>query len=214
MNLDFGVYVITDLGLSNGRSHEEVAVQALKGGANVIQLRDKQASAMELCAVGARLRPLTRRAGALLIINDRVDVALAVDADGVHLGQDDLPAANARTMLGPRKVMGVSVENAEQARKASRDGATYVAIGPIFEARGSKADAGEPLGLKAIEELRRQTRLPIVAIGGIKSACIAELVAAGADGVAVMSAIVSSPNIEGASREMRQLVDQARKARG
>ena len=214
MNLDLGVYVITDEALSMGRSHEEVAIAALKGSANVIQLRDKEASATDLCAIGARLRPLTRKAGALLIINDRVDVALAVDADGVHLGQDDLPAAAARTILGPRKILGVSVENPVQARKASVDGASYVAIGPIYEARGSKSDAGEPVGLKAIQELRRQTRLPIVAIGGIRHAHIQELFEAGAEGAAVISAIVGAADITVVTQEMRQLVEQARKGRG
>ena len=161
---DYSVYVVTDPRLSQGRSHEEIAARALEGGASVIQLRDKQATTRELCEIGIRIKPLTQKWGALFIINDRADIAVAIDADGVHVGQDDLPAAAARRLLGPGKVLGVSTENGKQAAQAAADGATYVAIGPIFEARGSKADAGEAIGLKAITELRKHTRLPIVAI--------------------------------------------------
>ena len=204
------VYVVTDLQLSKGRSHEEVAARALEGGATVIQLRDKQASTRELCEVGRRIKALTDKRGALFIVNDRVDIALAIDADGVHLGQDDLPAAIARRLLGSRKVLGVSTENGEQARQAARDGATYVAIGPIYEARGSKADAGAPIGVEAIAELRKHTRLPIVAIGGINHDRIAEVARAGADGAAVISAIVGADDITAATREMKRLFLEAK----
>ena len=207
---ELGLYVITDPELSLGRSHEEVATQALEGGANVIQLRDKHASTKALYEAGLKLKALTARAGALFIVNDRVDIALAVDADGVHLGQDDLPAIAARRLLGSHKVLGVSVENAEQARKAAEDGASYVAIGPIYEARGSKPDAGVPLGAKVIAELRQHTRLPIVAIGGIKNRHLAELFKAGADGVAVISAIAGAKDILAATREMKRLILEAR----
>ena len=202
---EFTVYVITDPHLSKGRSHEDVAARALEGGASVIQLRDKQATTRELCETGTRIQALTKKWGALFIINDRVDIALAIDADGVHVGQDDLPAAAARRLLGPGKVLGVSTENGRQAGQAEADGATYVAIGPIFEARGSKADAGEAIGLEAITDLRKHTTLPIIAIGGIKHDRVAEVARAGADGAAVMTAIIGADDIASATRDMRRL---------
>lgn len=202
---DVTVYVVLDPILSKGRTHEEVAAMAIAGGASVIQLRDKQASVRELCEIGRRIKALTVRTGAHFIVNDRVDIALAIDADGVHLGQDDLPAGLARDILGPRRILGVSVENGDQARRAARAGATYVAIGPIYEARGSKADAGAPIGVEAITELRKHTRLPIVAIGGINHDRVADVARAGADGAAVISAIVSATDITEATREMKRL---------
>jgi thiamine-phosphate pyrophosphorylase len=208
--LDLSVYVITDKGLAKGRSHEDVAAKALTGGANVIQLRDKEATTRELCEMGRRILALTRRHGALFIMNDRVDVAVALDADGVHVGQDDLPAPAARRILGPGKVLGVSTENGPQAAQAERDGADYVAIGPIYEARGSKGDAGPPIGVEPIRELRRHTRLPIVAIGGIKHASVADVIRAGAAGAAVISAVVSAEDIEGAARDLLRRVQAAR----
>ncbi len=208
--LDLGLYVVTDRDLARGRSHQEVAAAAFAGGANVVQLRDKSVQARELCAIASEIQALATQAGALLIINDRVDVALAVDADGVHVGQDDLPAAAARRLLGPDKVLGVSVENGAQARQAEADGADYVAIGPIYEARGTKTDAGPPVGPQAIAEMRRHTRLPVVAIGGIKAQHVAEAVRAGADGLAVVSAVVAAPDIEAAARELKRRIEETR----
>lgn len=207
---DFSVYVVTDPLLSKGLSHEVVIARALAGGATVIQLRDKQASTRDLCEIGARIKELTDKWQALFIINDRVDIALAVGADGVHVGQDDLPAAVARRLLGAGKILGVSTENGEQARKAAQDGADYVAIGPIYEARSSKADAGAPIGPDAITELTRHTSLPIIAIGGIKHDRVADVIRAGAAGAAVISAIVNAPDITVATREMVRLVARAR----
>ena len=206
---NLGLYVVTDPDLSSGRSHEEVASQALAGGADVIQLRDKRAPARDLYDMAHRIKKICDEAGALFIVNDRVDVALAVGA-GVHLGQDDLPARVARVVLGPKAIMGVSVENVEQAVKATEDGADYVAVGPIYEARGSKSDAGDPVGPAAVTLLRRHTPLPIVAIGGINHDHIGEVIGSGAHGVAVMSAIVGAEDIVGAALDMKRLLEQAR----
>ena len=139
------VYVVTDAALSRGRSHEQVVTEAIQGGADVIQLREKHASSRELVEIGRRLRDLTREAGVLLIVNDRVDVALAVDADGVHVGQDDMPADVVRRLIGPDKLLGVSAATPEEARKAKADGADYLGVGAIY-ATNSKADAGTPTG--------------------------------------------------------------------
>jgi len=212
--LDLSLYVVTDRGLARGRSHREVAEAAIAGGATVIQLRDKTAEARALFEAGREIRELSARRGALFIVNDRLDIALAVEADGVHMGQDDLPAPVARRLLGPNKVLGVSVENGAQAAQAERDGADYVAIGPIYEARGSKAGAGPPVGPQAIAEVRRHTRLPIVAIGGIKPEHVAEVVRAGADGIAVISAVVAAPDIAAAARHLQRLIREARGQRG
>ncbi len=208
--LDLGLYVVTDLGLSRGRSHEEVARLAVEGGANVVQLRDKGATTRELYQTGLRIRDILAGTGATFIVNDRVDVALAVDADGVHLGQDDMPTAEARRLMGPEKIVGVSLDHPGQAAQAVLDGATYVAIGPVYEARGTKPDAGSPVGPGAVRDLRSQTDAPIVAIGGIKANHIGELTEAGADGMAVVSAVVSADDIVAAAREIRRLIAEAR----
>lgn len=210
--LDYSLYVITDRALARGRSHLEIAEAALAGGANVIQLREKEASSLELYRTGLSIREIATREGALFIMNDRADIALAVNADGVHLGQDDLPLPAARRLLGPDKLIGCSVENPEQAAIAETQGASYVAIGPIYEARKSKADAGPPVGPQAIAAIRRVTRLPIVAIGGIKAHHIAEVIGAGADSVAVISAVVSAPDVKAAAADLRQRISSARRA--
>ena len=210
--IDYGLYVITDRGLAKGRSHTEVARAAVAGGANVVQLRDKEASTLELYKTGLALREITARAGAVFIMNDRLDIALAVDADGVHLGQDDLPPEAARKLLGRGKILGLSVENPEQAAKAEGAGADYVAIGPIYEARGSKADAGPPVGPAAITAIRKATRLPIIAIGGIRADQVSAVLQAGADGIAVISAVVSAGDIKAAAEDFRRRIAASRSA--
>jgi thiamine-phosphate pyrophosphorylase len=208
--LDLTLYVITDRGLAHGRSHLEVAKAAIAGGATVIQLRDKQAEARDLYRAGLDIQAACRSRGVLFIMNDRLDLALAVDADGVHMGQEDLPTPVARRLLGQGKLLGVSAENGAQAAQAERDGADYVAIGPIYEARGSKGDAGPPVGPQAIAEVRRHTRLPVVAIGGIKAHHVPEVLNAGASGIAVISAVVGAPDITAAARDFQQRIQEAR----
>ncbi len=208
--LDLSLYVITDRGLARGRSHLEMAEAAIAGGATAIQLRDKQAEARDLYRAGLELQALCRSRGVLFIMNDRLDLALAVDADGVHMGRDDLPTPVARRLLGGGKLLGVSTENGAQAAQAERDGADYVAIGPIYEARGSKGDAGPPVGPQAIAEVCRHTRLPVVAIGGIKAQHVPEVLGAGASGIAVISAIVGAPDIAAAAREFKRWIQEAR----
>ena len=210
--LDLSVYVITDPHLAKGLGHDEIAEAAFAGGAGVVQLRDKGASTEALYRAGLRMQELAKRAGAAFVVNDRLDVAQATGADGAHVGQDDMPAAVARGLLGKDAIVGVSVENGEQAQEAERDGATYVAVGPIYEARGSKADAGPPVGPDAVAEIKRHVSLPVVAIGGINHENAAEVVAAGADGLAVMTAIIAAPDIAEAARRMRRVIDEARRS--
>lgn len=200
------LYVITDEGLGRGRSHVRIAEEAIRGGADVIQLRDKGASTRKLYEAAAALRRLTREANVPFIVNDRLDVALAVDADGVHVGPDDLPAFAVRALLGPGKIVGVSAATVEEAGAAAADGADYLGVGPVFEARATKADAGEPQGLELIARIRRHSRLPIVAIGGITADNARSVREAGAGAVAVVSAIVAAEDIAGASRRLKLLL--------
>jgi len=200
------LYVVTDEKLSKGRSHVEVAERAIRGGADVIQLRDKTASSGELYQIALALKKLTLDMKVPLIINDRLDIALAVDADGLHVGQDDMPASVARRLLGPGKLLGVSTETPEEALLAEKDGADYIGVGPIFEARGTKADAGSPKGMGMISPILEKCRLPIVAIGGIKLGNARSVLEAGATSVAIVSDIVAADDIEQAARNIKALL--------
>lgn len=201
------LYVITDEKVSRGRSHLEVAEAAILGGADVLQLRDKEAPGGRLYRVALRLRKLTRDAKVPFIVNDRLDIALAADADGVHVGQADLPASVVREIIGPGRILGVSVETVEEAIRAERDGADYLGVGPVFEARGTKPDAGLPLGVDRIARIRRHCRLPIVAIGGIDAGNARQVREAGADAAAVISAIGTADDIAQAARRLKCILD-------
>lgn len=203
------LYVITDEQFGRGRSHLQIAEAAIRGGADVLQLRDKEASGGRLYRVALELRKLTREAKVPFILNDRLDIALAADADGVHVGQEDLPASAARKILGPGKILGVSAETVEEAIRAEGEGADYLGVGPIFEARGTKADAGAPLGLERIAQIRRHCRLPIIAIGGINAENARTVREAGADAAAVISAIVAADDIALAARRLKFLLGAA-----
>ena len=203
------LHVLTDREWSRGRDMLGVAAAALDGGATVIQLRDKIASTRVLIEEGLALRALTRERGALLIVNDRVDVALAVEADGAHVGQDDMPAGLARQLLGPDRILGVSAANMEEAEEATAGGADYLGVGPIFPSLG-KADAGPATGGELLTELARRYTTPLVAIGGITAENATEVVRAGACGVAVITAVVYAEDITAASRQLRLAVDTAR----
>lgn len=203
------VYVITDEGLGRG-SHEEQARAALAGGAGVIQLRDKAASSLRLYEAARAMRDLTRAAGAVLIVNDRVDVALAADADGVHLGPDDLPVAVVRGMLRPGMLLGASAGTVAEAIAAERDGADYLGVGAVYEARTSKTDAGAPVGPRRVAEVCAAVRIPVVGIGGIKAENLSAVIQAGADGVAVITGIVAAPDIAAAAARYLEQVQAAR----
>jgi thiamine-phosphate pyrophosphorylase len=201
------LYVITDEQVGRGRSHLQIAEAAILGGADVLQLRDKESSGGRLFRVALQLRKLTREAKVPLIVNDRLDIALAVDADGVHLGQADLPASVARNIMGSGRILGVSAETVAEAVAAEKDGADYLGVGPVFDARGTKPDAGEPRGLELIASVRRHCRLPIVAIGGIDPDNARKVLEAGADAVAVISAIAAADDIEEAARRMKGILE-------
>ncbi len=206
--LDLSVYVITEA--LPARSPVEIAAAAYAGGAGVVQYRHKGAGTRELFLRAQQLAVLAREQGKILIINDRVDLALAVRADGVHLGPDDLPVSVARRLLGPTAIIGASAGTVEEAIEAEAEGASYLGVGCIY-GTASKLDAGDPVGPHRIAEIRAAVRLPIVAIGGITREHLPELVAAGADGAAVVSAVTRAKNMKTATRE---LVNALKAARG
>ncbi|OAN45050.1 thiamine phosphate synthase [Chloroflexus islandicus] len=207
--IDWSLYVVTDAGLSRGRSHLAVIEAAIAGGATVVQYREKAASTRQMIAEAQVLRELTRRAGVPLIVNDRLDVALAIDADGVHVGQDDMPAAVARRLIGPDKLLGVSAANLAEAMQAVQNGADYLGVGPVF-ATPTKPDAAPPIGMEGLREICRHVPLPVVAIGGINATNAAAAIAAGAQGIAVVSAVVAAEDVVAAARQLRALVAAAR----
>jgi len=207
----FDLYVITDPALSRGRSHIEVARAALEGGADAIQIRDKSSTAYNLSRVTAEIQPLARKFGAALVVNDRVDVALVTGADGAHVGQDDLPVREARRLLPRPCLIGVSAATREQAKRAQKEGADYVGVGPVFRT-ASKPGAGEPLGLDALAQIAAAVSIPVVAIGGINADNVLQVFEAGASGAAVISAVVAAEDISAAARALKRLIVGSRRA--
>lgn len=205
MTIDWSLYVLTNRHAADERSLVEVVRAAIQGGATVIQLRDKEASTRALLELGRALLGVTRPAGVPLIVNDRIDVALAIDADGVHVGQDDMPAPLARQLLGPDRILGVSAGTVAEALQAQRDGADYLGTGDVF-GTPTKADAGTPIGITGLAEVARSVSLPVIAIGGIQSDNAASAIAAGASGIAVISAVIGAADPEAAARQLREIV--------
>lgn len=201
---DFILYVITDKKASKNRGHLEVIKSAIDGGADVVQLRDKDAGVRELVQVGNEIRLLTHRRHVDFIVNDRVDIALATDADGVHLGQDDLPLSLARKLIGKEKIIGISTHSLDEAIQAETDGADYIAVGPIFSTP-TKPDY-KPVGLELIRQVRMRIKIPFVAIGGIDENNIRDVVKAGATRVAVVRAVVGSDNITQATKQLKGFI--------
>lgn len=207
---NWNLYVITDEQLGRGRPHLELAREAIAGGAEVIQLRDKNASGKKLYEIGLGIRQLTREKKVTFIVNDRVDLAMLVDADGVHIGQTDLPTRAVRRLIGPDKILGVSAASLSEAIQAEADGADYLGVGPIFEARGTKSDAGNPLGLEILQHIKKNCHLPIIAIGGINRENVADVIQAGADAVAIISAIISAENVSESARQIKSIILKAK----
>ncbi|WP_035246078.1 thiamine phosphate synthase [Desulfogranum mediterraneum] len=189
--VDYSLYLVTDRELSLGRSLESVIGAAVQGGVSCVQLREKQCSTRDFVDQARRLNEILQPLAIPLIINDRVDVALAVGARGVHLGQQDMSLADAREILGREMIIGISAESLEDAITAQRQGADYIGISPVF-ATSTKADTAPPLGLAGLRAIREQVELPLVGIGGINADNAKAVMGAGADGVAVVSAIVGA----------------------
>jgi thiamine-phosphate pyrophosphorylase len=213
IKVDFGLMLVTDRALSGGRTVEKIVEAAVLGGVTIVQLREKEATTREFVVLGRRVAEFFRPRRIPLIINDRVDVALAVLADGVHLGTTDMNAADARSILGPKAIIGLSVENEEQAVAADSLDVDYLGVSPIF-ATSTKTDTTASWGIEGLWRLRPLVRKPLVAIGGINPQNAARVLEAGADGLAVVSAICSTPDPEAAARELRVIVDCGRAKRG
>lgn len=212
MPLDVRLYLVLDPERAGGRDPVAVAEAALRGGVTVLQLRWKNGPLREMLRLGEALRDLCRRYGVPFLVNDRVDAALALAADGVHVGQEDLPAAVARQLLGPQAYVGVSARTPEQARAAEAEGADYLGTGSVFPT-GSKENAIW-IGLEGLARVARATRLPVVAIGGVQAENAGACIRAGAAGVAVISAITLADDPEAAARALRSAVDAALAERG
>jgi len=205
----YDLYVITDEAISRGLSHAGIARRAVAGGADAIQLRDKKLTGRDLVRIAQEIRTITAAAGALFIVNDRMDVALAAGADGVHLGQDDLPVECARAIAPPGFIIGVSVGSVAEAVTAAKGGADYIALSPTF-CTGSKEDAGPGCGLEMLAAIRSAVSIPLIAIGGIGCDNVDDVIAAGADGIAVISAVVGQEDVTRAAREMKTRIERAR----
>jgi thiamine-phosphate pyrophosphorylase len=207
MNLD--TYLVTAEAISAGRSTVEIVEAAIAGGVDVVQLREKAMSARKRYDLGLELRELTRDAGVPLIVNDRIDLAAAIDADGVHLGDDDLPIAVAREQLGAEAIVGRSVSTPAAAREAERAGADYLGVGAVYPTDSKDTDPeGTEIGLDRIEAVDAAVEVPFVGIGGVKPDNAAAVIEAGADGVAVISAVTAADDPEAATRDLGATVER------
>ncbi len=199
-------HVLTDTCLQIRFSHVELAKLAIAGGADTIQFRQKEGATRQMIRIAEEMRDLCQRAGVTFIINDRVDVAIASHADGVHLGQDDFPIPLARKLLGEKAIIGGSAGNMEEAQKCLREGVDYIGFGPVY-ATTSKGDAGPAAGLGAMRQIVEAIPLPVIAIGGIAVNNVSPLIQAGVYGIAVISAVCCQQDPAEAARCLRRLLE-------
>lgn len=208
-SIDYSLYLVTDRALALDRSLVEVVQAAARGGVSCVQLREKHCSSLEFFTLAREVKAVLAPRQIPLIINDRLDVALAVGADGVHLGQQDLPLHAARAIAGSRLIIGISVESVEDALWAEQNGADYLGVSPIYTTP-TKLDTAAPLGLEGLRAIRQAVRIPLVGIGGLNRDNAGDLIQAGGDGVAVVSAIVAARDPESAARELLMKIREAR----
>jgi thiamine-phosphate pyrophosphorylase len=204
--LDFDLYFITDRALSRNGIDEDVKA-AIRGGVRVVQYREKKLDKKRMIEEAKEIGKICRQAGALFIVNDFADVALASGADGVHIGPDDASLAAARKILGPGKIIGVTASSAADAKRFEREGADYIGLSPIF-ATQTKSDAGKPVGLAAVKEAKKKLRIPFVAIGGINQANLTSVLDAGATSVCMISAILKADNVEEEVSAVRRIINE------
>jgi len=203
------LHVLTDTVLQSRFSHLELARMAIRGGADTIQFRQKTGATREMIEIVRQLKQLCINSGATLIVNDRIDVAVAADADGVHLGQDDFPIPLARKLLGESRIIGGSAATLEEAQKCLAEGADYIGFGPVYPT-ASKADAAPATGIKLLKQAVEAIPLPIIAIGGVNVENTPEVIRAGARGIAVISAVCCQEDPEQATRALRQALQTER----
>lgn len=204
-----GLYLVTDRDLCLGRPLEEVVLQCVRGGVTMVQLREKDLLTREFIYEALRIKKILAPHNVPLIINDRLDVAMAVRAEGVHVGQQDMPYEMARELLGPEAIIGLSVEDESQVLEAERYDADYLGVSPIFETP-TKTDTKGSWGLSGLAWVRENSRHNLVAIGGLNETNIAEVVRSGADGIAVVSALCSAADPEAAARKLSLLIKETR----
>jgi len=205
-NVDYSLYLCTDREIMTSKTIEESVEKAIKGGCSLVQLREKELSSRDFYETALKVKAVTSRYNVPLIINDRVDIAMAVDAEGVHVGQSDLPASIVRSLIGEDKIVGVSAGNVEEAKKAFEDGADYIGVGAMY-GTNTKKDAGIT-SFEELRKIRKEFSRPIVVIGGINEERALDFKGIGIDGFAVISAIVGKQDVEGAARKMRELFEQ------
>jgi len=210
-SIDYSLYLVTDRELAKGRSTQDIVRAAVSGGVTCVQLREKECSTREFIEEALAVKDFLKERGVPLIINDRVDVALAVGADGVHLGQTDMPLEIAQKILGDTMIIGISAESLEDAVEAEKGGADYLGVSPIY-ATPTKTDTAPPLGLEGLRAIRRAVNLPLVGIGGLNQDNAADVIRSGGDGVAVVSAVVSAGDPAAAARNLKHVIDEAKKA--
>lgn len=204
IKVDYSLYLVTDRKLLRGRDLVQSIEQAIKGGVSLVQLREKSVSSREFLELAIRVKEITARYKVPLIINDRLDIALAVDADGLHVGQDDLPMLKARELFGPDKIIGVSARSLPEALLAQQQGADYLGVGAVFKT-STKTDAKE-VSLEQLEHIKESVSIPVVAIGGISLENVKQVITTGIDGVSVVSAILAKDNILFAAKQLREVI--------
>ena len=201
--IDYSIYLVTDRDLMSTETLEEAVEQAIIGGCTLVQLREKDCSSLDFYNTAVKVKEITDKYNVPLLINDRLDIALAVDAAGVHVGQSDLPATVVRKIIGEDKIIGVSTGTLEQALKAQQDGADYIGVGAMY-ATGTKKDAN-PTSMEELKKIRESVSLPIVVIGGISKERIKDFDGMGIDGLAIVSAIIAQKDIVKATRELKNM---------
>ena len=212
MPIDYSLYLVTDRGLSRGRSTLEIVDAAVRGGVTCVQLREKDCSTLEFIEQALSIKKHLKAVSIPLIINDRLDVAQAVRADGVHLGQTDMPLKMAREIVKEKMIIGISVETHDDVSKAEQEGADYIGAGPLF-ATTTKTDTSPVIGPRGLQEIKGIASIPVVAIGGINQGNCMEVIRHGADGIAVVSAIVSADDPEQAAANLKNSIEAERRRR-
>ncbi len=207
-NIDYSLYLVTDRQIIGNRSLIEIVTAAIQGGVSIVQVREKDCSTREFIELARELMLILRPRGIPLIINDRVDVALAAGCDGVHIGQSDMPYPDARRIMGPDAIIGLSVENMEQVAQADAWDVDYLGVSPVFDTP-TKTDTAPAWGLEGLHKIRSYSRHPLIAIGGLNAGNVADVIKNGAHGIALVSAIMGATDPESAAREIRGLIDEA-----
>jgi thiamine-phosphate pyrophosphorylase len=208
----WNLYLVTEEELSAGRKTIDIVRDAIAGGVEIIQLRDKSLPVIDRYRLGKEIKEITLKYDIDFIVNDRIDLAVALDADGVHLGQEDLPLEVARKILGPEKIIGISVSNMQEAKLAERGGADYLGVGSVYLTESKKVEEDHrSIGAEGVAAIKRECSLPIVAIGGLKRGNCATIIKAGAAAIAVITALTQAPDV---TREAREFVKTIQRAKG